>query len=592
VLYFKQTIWEVRTLSNSFVGESVHLITGNVYTKKGKVVIVYNKQKKISSFMYEHVDSEGKKTYEVLENKFSDKFNSIFNIVEEDIIYQNSNIESINELENIRCEDDEFYVKLLKEAVRKSLHEIKIFFGECNAENFLKRKHLLSFKISEPDSDGTFLSGFSRWNNVIYIAPGSFYNPKSLLNAVTHELIHVFGTETEITNNGNIKKRLSRKTGFESKMCFGKGINEGFVEKYANTISEYQGNLTFEVRVADLIEIILDDDLAMDNFMADTRKLINLSKDIDEVIVFIKTIDNYHAMHTRYIRKVAKYADVVTNVKHDFITKIERKLIYFFRDSLVTRIKKGIITDIDELYEIINTFKEKLIFKENISEELHIDTNYIQLEEFDELKTLFCKKMKEVIEISEMYIKKDFLDEEKVKFVNKLKRICDLTCKITDIYEIKDDVFKNHLDLNNCKVYFIAKKINKRRIFNVVSINEEDEIEEVKFEERMEMKDLKDSILYDNLFEVGEVREKERRVYKGKIYSIYRTHTGEFGISDIVDKVEKKLKVVKLEKVDVPYEYLDDSIYDFSYLYDYLIPKKMQEKVSMLTNKVVHDSIE
>ena len=87
------------------------------------------------------------------------------------------------------------------------------------------------------------------------------------------------------------------------------------------------------------------------------------------------------------------------------------------------------------------------------------------------------------------------------------------------------------------------------------------------------MKELKDATVYDNLDVHDEAREKERRSYKGRTFSIFRKIDGKFGIADVVDKENRILRSFKILKINIPYNLIDDSLEDFSYLNGYIIPE-------------------
>ena len=87
------------------------------------------------------------------------------------------------------------------------------------------------------------------------------------------------------------------------------------------------------------------------------------------------------------------------------------------------------------------------------------------------------------------------------------------------------------------------------------------------------MKELKDATVYDNLNMQDEAREKERRYANGRTFSIFRKVDGQFGIDDVVDKENKILRSIKTLRIQIPYNLIDDSLEDFSYLNGYVIPE-------------------
>ncbi|MCQ2749614.1 MAG: hypothetical protein MJ246_06615 [Clostridia bacterium] len=397
-------------------------------------------------------------------------------------------------------------------------------------------------------------------------------DPKLHNNVLAHEIFHVLGTDTEVSQGGMIKKGSSRNTGFETKGCFGKGINEGFVQKYANIVCPYPGAFSFETRVADIVELILDDDMAKENSNADTSKLEMITRDRRKYIRFIKLLDNYHMLKNRYIDNKSilnKY-----DIKYNFITEIEKELTDIYFENVFIKLTNEPDSDQEEIIEKAKMFKSLLVFKENIQTELDIHLKELFVDEFQGVIENFQDKSKSLNRYFEECLTDEELKSEKF-LLNSIKNICKFTYNITDVFEILDQSFKQsvHIDKED-KVYLITQKMDNKRRFYVIVRTHKDLIYEILNNDVEIIKDMKDATLYDNLNVIDEIRERERRHSSDRTFSIYMTLDGEFGIADLVDKQNRILRALTVKKLNIDGIIADDSLEDFSYLNAFVKPKK------------------
>lgn len=553
------------------INDKKYLLTGIVEAKKDNIFLAYDVESKKTEFFEKKKSLFGKEQFVIANTKIQNEFNDVFNRVEEDLLFSGEN--TLNKLDFSKLKnfdiDDEKYNEVFRQTVMNVITSIKDLFPECNLENLQKRLPTLKVSVVEEDKRNYYAS-FSRWNNEIYIAKEVFKSPKLLGNVICHEIFHLLGTETEYTKTNQIKKGVSRKTGFEGKASFGKGINEGFVQKYSNQIINDDELLTFEVRVADMIENVLDDDLARDNSYGDTQKLFSLTKNKNDMIAFIKLVDNYHMLKTRYIDN--KKISNKMMIKHNFVSEIENYLIDFYFDRLIQDIDKGVYNSMEEVIDKTRLFKDQLVFMENIHDELGLNNKEI-FDEFAEVQRKFVQKVKMIeIKIENKFISQKHIKD--LKLVKELKKICKFTFNITDVCEILDESFRKTLDLKNDeKIYLISQKMDNKRKFYILVRDGNNTIREVLKDDIQIMKELKDATVYDNLDVHDEAREKERRSYKGRTFSIFRKIDGKFGIADVVDKENRILRSFKILKINIPYNLIDDSLEDFSYLNGYIIPE-------------------
>lgn len=389
---------------------------------------------------------------------------------------------------------------------------------------------------------------------------------------IAHEIFHVIGTDTEVLKGGQIKKGTSRNTGFESKGCFGKGINEGFVQKYANIVCPYPNVYSLESRVADIIELILDDDLAKENSLADSSKLEAITADRKKYIRLIKLLDNYHMLKNRYIDNKSilnKY-----DIKYNFISEIENELIDIFFENVFIDLTYEPDTDQGEIIEKAKMFRSFLVFPENIQSELDIRPKELYLDEFKKVIYNFKDKLKSLNHYFEENLTNEELKYERY-LLNSIKNLCTYTYNITDVFEILDQSFKQSLHIEDEeKVYLITQKMDNKRRFYVILKDKNNKIREILNNDVEIIKDMKDATLYDNLNVIDEIRERERRHTNERTFSIYMTLEGEFGIADLVDKQNKILRALTVKKLDIDRLIKDDSLEDFSYLNAFVKPKR------------------
>ncbi|MCQ2911369.1 MAG: hypothetical protein MJ244_04185 [Clostridia bacterium] len=548
-----------------------YILCGIIENKKENIYLGYNIEEKKTEFFEKKKNIFFKEQINIVNQKLEKEFNDVFNRIEEDLLFLDGN--TLNKLDFSKLKnfdiDDDKYNEVFKQTVKNVITSIKDLFPECNLSNLEKR--LPTLKVSVVDRDTrNYYASFSRWKNEIYISKEVFKSPKMLGNVICHEIFHLIGTETELTKTDQIKKGISRKTGFEGKNSFGKGLNEGFVQKYSNQIVLNEDLLTFEVRVSDMIEQILDYDLARDNSYGDTEKLFSLTKNKEKMIRFVKLMDNYHMLKTRYIDN--KKISNKLLLKYNFISEIEKCLVEFFFDKLILEIDADQYNSMDEVYDKARLFKDQLIFLENLHDELGIYPKEV-IDDFDSLKNTFIQKVKMLeIKLENKYIGERHKKE--LKLIKEIKRICKYTFNITDVFEILDESFKKTINLMpKEKVYLLSQKMDNKRKFYILVRNENNSIREILNDNIEIMKELKDATVYDNLNMQDEAREKERRYANGRTFSIFRKVDGQFGIADVVDKENKILRSIKTLRIQIPYNLIDDSLEDFSYLNGYVIPE-------------------
>lgn len=553
----------------NFLEDSKYINTGSIISKKELIELYYNIETKQTEFYVKRKSLLGKTQYADIGQGMKKTFDEVFNLVEDDNLYSGTLNDFDFESYSNRGINDDKFKDLFKETLKQIFAWIRENFGECNSKNLEARLNSMEVEIVD---DSKYNACFMRWGNKVVISRNVISNPKLHNNVLAHEIFHILGTDTELLKNGNIKKSTSRNTGFESKGCFGKGINEGFVQKYANIICPYPNIYTFETRVADMIELILDDDMAKENSYSDTSKLETITRDRRKYIRLIKLLDNYHMLKNRYIENKSilnKY-----DIKFNFITEIEKEITDIYFENVFIKLTNEPDSDQEEIIEKAKEFKSKLVFMENIQSELDIHLKELFVDDFKTVITNWQEKSKSLNRYFEECLTNEELKSEKY-LLNNIKNICQFTYNITDVFEILDQSFKQslHLDKND-KVYLITQMMDHKRRFYVVVRNKDDKIYEILNNDVEIIKDMKDATLYDNLNVIDEIRERERRHTNERTFSIYMTLDGEFGIADLVDKQNRILRALTMQKLNISGVIADDSLEDFSYLNSYIKPKK------------------
>ncbi len=260
--------------------------------------------------------------------------------------------------------------------------------------------------------------------------------------------------------------------------------------------------------------------------------------------------------------------------KHDFMTVVQKELMDFYFESVNKKIIDGVYNDKTDVIDSICGFKEMMIFEENFNEVIGVEPGDIDVDSLSSLKDIFTLKVEEVNNLIYEYMDKDNTNEADFKFAKELKKICGLTCKITDIKKILDDGFldsmtKNEVKNEEDKVYLVSKKINSDRKYYVVKEDKDGNVTEILNDEKAEINEKKDTIVYDGLDTHEEARIKDIRYLGGAMYSVYRTYDGEIGLGNLVDKTEGTVRKFECCERNIAYDILDDSAEDFSYLDDY-----------------------